>query len=50
MFVSRHVVFLRKEFLLNEDSGSKIELDEVHDSQIDMDQLTDPKSMTHEMR
>ena len=31
VFVSRNAVFLEKEFLLKEDSGSKIELDEVHD-------------------
>ena len=28
-------------------SGSKVELDEVHNPQIDMDQPTDPKSITH---
>ena len=31
VFVLKHAVFLEKEFLLKEDSGSKIELDEVHD-------------------
>ena len=50
MFVSKNAVFLEKEFLLKEDSGSKVELDEVHDPQIDMDQSTDPESITHEMR
>ena len=30
-----------------EDSGSKIELDEVHDLQIAMDQPTDPEPITH---
>ena len=30
-----------------EDSGSKIELDEVHDSQMDINQLIDPESITH---
>ena len=29
LFVSKHVVFLEKEFLLREDSGSKVELGEV---------------------
>ena len=29
LFVSKHVVFLEKEFLLREDSGSKVELSEV---------------------
>ena len=28
-FVSKHDVFLEKEFILREDSGSKVELDEV---------------------
>ena len=42
VFVSRHAVFLEKEFILKEDSGSKVELDEVHDLQMDMDQPTDP--------
>ena len=37
VFVSRNDVFLEKEFLLKEDSGSKIELDEVHDPQIEID-------------
>ena len=34
VFVSKNVVFLEKEFLLKEDKGSKVELDEVHDPQI----------------
>ena len=50
VFVSKHVVFLEKEFLLKEDSGSKVELDKVHDPQINMDQPTDPESITHVMR
>ena len=50
MFVSKHAVFLEKEFLLKEDIGSKIELDEVHDPQMDINQPTDPESITHEMR
>ena len=47
VFVSRNAVFLEKEFLLKEDSGSKIELGEVHDPQIEIDQPMDPKSITH---
>ena len=47
VFVSKHAVFLEKKFLLNENSGSKVELDEVHDPQMDMDQPTDPKSISH---
>ena len=50
VFVLKNAVFLEKEFLLKEDSGSKVELDEVHDPQIDMDQPTDPESITHEIR
>ena len=34
VFVSKHATFLEKEFL-KESSGSKIELDEVHDPQIE---------------
>ena len=48
VFVSKHAIFLEKEFLLKEDSGSKIELDEVHDPQMDMYQPTDPESITHD--
>ena len=29
LFISKHVIFLEKEFLLREDSGSKVELSEV---------------------
>ena len=47
MFVSKNVVFLEKEFLLNENSGSKIELDEVHDPQMDIDQPIEPTSISH---
>ena len=31
-------------------SGSKVELDEVHDPQMDLVQPIDPESITHEMR
>ena len=48
VFISKHAVFLEKEFLLKEDSGSKIELDEVHDPQMDMDQPTDPEFISHD--
>ena len=47
MFVSKNAVFLEKEFLLEEDSGSKVELNKVHDPQIDMDQPTDPEPISH---
>ena len=39
-FVSKHVVFLEKEFLLREESTSKGELGVVQSAQIDADQLT----------
>ena len=41
VFVSKHVVFMEKEFLL-EDSRSKIELGEVQNAQTDVDHLTGP--------
>ena len=31
-----------------EDCGSKIELDEVHNPQMDIDQPTDPTSISHD--
>ena len=40
LFVSKHTVLLKKEFLLREDSGSKDELGEVQSAQIDTDQPT----------
>ena len=43
VFVSNHIVFMDKEFLL-EDSGSKVELGEVQSAQIDADHLTGPKA------
>ena len=42
MFVSRHTTFLEKEFLQKESSGSKIELDEVQNLQIEADELIEP--------
>ena len=35
LFVSKHFVFLEKEFLLREDRGSKVELGEVQDALTD---------------
>ena len=40
LFVSKHVAFLDKEFLLREDNGSKGELFEVQSAQAYADQLT----------
>ena len=46
MFVSKHVVFLEKEFLLK-DNGSKDELEEVQDAQTDTNQLLESKADIH---
>ena len=40
LFVSKYTVFLEKEFLLREDSGSKGELGEVQRAHTDTYQLT----------
>ena len=48
LFVSKHVVFLNKEFLLREDSGSKFELREVQDALTDASHLTEPEVIFHE--
>ena len=48
MFVSKHVVFLEKEFLLRKDSGSKVNLGEVQDPLIDASHLTEPEAVIHE--
>ena len=45
-FVSKHVVFLEKEFLLI-GSRSKVELEEVQGAQTDVDQLPEPKVVIH---
>ena len=47
MFVSNHVVFLEKEFLLREDSGSKVEISEVQDALTDVSHLTKPEAVIH---
>ena len=47
MFVSRYIIFLEKEFLLREDSGSKDELSEVQSDQTNTDQLTLSKVIIH---
>ena len=48
LFVSKHVVFLKKEFILREDSGSKVELSEVLDALTDASHLTEPKVVIHD--
>lgn len=49
VFVSRHAVFLEKEFLLQENSGSVVELDEVQDTPIDIEEIPGqiPQPTTH---
>ena len=48
LFVSKHVVFLEKEFLLREDNGSKVQLSEVQDALTDASHLTEPKVVIHD--
>ena len=48
LFVSKHVVFLGKEFLPREDSGNKSELGEVQSAQIGIAQLTYSKVVVHD--
>ena len=48
LFVSKHVVFLEKEFLLKEDSGSKVDLSEVQDALTDASHLTEPEAIIHD--
>ena len=48
MFVSKHVIFLEKEFLSREDNGSKVELGEVQDALTDASHLTEPKAVIHD--
>ena len=45
-FVSKHVVFLDKEFLLR-NSGSKVELEEVQDAKADANQLPESEADIH---
>ena len=39
VFVSRHATFLEKEFILEGNRGSKIELDEVQEAQTTTDEV-----------
>ena len=48
LFVLKHVVFLEKEFLLREDSGSKVKLSEVQDALTDVSHLTEPEVVIHD--
>ena len=44
MFVAKRAVFLEKEYLLQEDNGNKIDLEEVPDSQINDSSLDELSS------
>ena len=46
MFVSKHAIFLEKEFILRY-YGSKVELEEVKDAQIDINQMLEPEAEIH---
>ena len=48
LLVSKHAIFLEKEFLLREDSGSKVELSEVQDALTDASHLTEPEAVIHD--
>ena len=48
LLVSKHVVFLKKKFLLREDSGRKFELSEVQDALTDASHLTEPEAIIHD--
>ena len=48
LFVSKHDVFLEKEFLLREDNGSKVELVEVQDALTDTSHMTEPEAIIHD--
>ena len=48
LFVSKHAVFLEKEFLLREDSRSKVELSEVQDALTGASHLTEPEAVIHD--
>ena len=48
LFVSKHALFLEKEFLLREDSGRKLELNEVQDALTDASHLTEPEAIIHD--
>ena len=48
LFVSKHAVFLEKEFLLREDCGRKVELSEVQDALTDASHLNKPEAVIHD--
>ena len=48
LLVSKHAIFLEKEFLLREDNGSKVELYEVQDALTDASHLDEPEAVIHD--
>ena len=46
--ISRHVVFLEKEFILNGDSGSSFDLDDVEDDEVIEDEHEESVEHTHQ--
>ena len=48
LFVSKHDVFLEKEFLLREGSGSRVELSKVKDALTDASHLIEPEVIIHD--
>ena len=48
LLVSKHVVFLEKEFLLRKGSGSKVEHGEVQDALKDASHLIEPEAIIHD--
>ena len=48
LFVSKHAIFLEKEFLLREDNWSKVELGEVQNALTDTSHLTEPEFVIHD--
>ena len=48
LVVSKHAVFLEKEFILKEDSMSKVELGEVQDALTNASHMTEPEAIIHD--
>ena len=47
VYVSKHVVFLEKEFLLRDSGKKKVELEEVQDAQVEANQLLEFEADIH---
>ena len=48
LFVSKHAIFLEKEFLLREDSRSKVELGKVQDGLTNVSHLAKTEAIIHD--